>query len=391
MPADTRISVIIPAHNAAPYLASAIESILAQTLPATDIWIVDDGSSDATAAVAQSFGDKIKFIQHETAQGSAGARNAALHAARGELIAFLDADDIAHPERLALQTAQLVKRPDAALSFCGMEYIDHQEHKIGDVISTGSHDESGFLGRMMVRNRIGSTSVVMARRQQLMAAGGFDEGLTHNEEYELWLKLASRAPVLAIDRPLIQYRLHPGNISRDRITQQRNEALVLGRYSTEKIAAAIQAAYHGELEQTLALARVYVRRNNHEMAETLLSQLLDGGMQDERVYFYLGNLALYRDAYPDARRWYTESLKIQPNLAPAINNLGLIEAKSGNIAKARQLFEQAKALKKNYMDASSNLATLQTDNGDSELKATLTLLRDVLKPEIHTAEGLGGR
>ena len=105
------ISVVIPAYNSAAQLARALDSVLAQTRPAEEILVVDDGSTDATAEVARSYGDAVRLIAQANA-GAAAARNAGIRAARGTWIAFLDADDEWLPDRLALQTDILDRRPD---------------------------------------------------------------------------------------------------------------------------------------------------------------------------------------------------------------------------------------------------------------------------------------
>ncbi len=112
------VSVIIPAYNAARYLAQAIDLALGQTHRPHEVIVVDDGSRDATPEVCKSYGDRIRTIRQEN-QGEAGARNAALELAAGEFIALLDADDLCAPERLARQAASLRANTDAIACFSG--------------------------------------------------------------------------------------------------------------------------------------------------------------------------------------------------------------------------------------------------------------------------------
>ncbi len=106
-----RISVVIPAYNAGRYIGRAIDSVLAQTRPAEEIIVVDDGSTDNTAEIAGAYGDRIRFIRQENA-GASVARNTGIAAATGNWIAFLDADDEWLPEKLRLQTEHLERNPD---------------------------------------------------------------------------------------------------------------------------------------------------------------------------------------------------------------------------------------------------------------------------------------
>src|SRR6185503_2024667 len=113
-PFDGRdVSAVIPAYQAAAFLADAVESVLAQTEPVGEIVVVDDGSTDGTAAVAASFGDRVRYVRQEN-QGVAAARNRGVAEARGRLVAFLDADDTWEPEKTARQLAHLRAHPDYA-------------------------------------------------------------------------------------------------------------------------------------------------------------------------------------------------------------------------------------------------------------------------------------
>ena len=98
------VSVVMAAYNYAPYISEAIESVLAQTRPPLDVIVVDDGSTDATPEVLAAFGDRIRVLR-QTNQGASAARNRGIEAARGEYIAFIDADDVWKPRKLELQMA----------------------------------------------------------------------------------------------------------------------------------------------------------------------------------------------------------------------------------------------------------------------------------------------
>lgn len=117
------VSVIIPAYNAAVTIAETIDSALAQTLPPLDIIVVNDGSTDSTAAILDRYGDRIHVISQPNA-GLSSARNAALRIARGEYVAFLDADDIWAPQMLARTVPLLDAEPQCALVFTDLAVID---------------------------------------------------------------------------------------------------------------------------------------------------------------------------------------------------------------------------------------------------------------------------
>jgi glycosyltransferase involved in cell wall biosynthesis len=114
-----RVSVVIPVYNGERYLGAAIESVLAQTRPPYEVLVVDDGSEDGSAAVARSYGAAVRYVHqpHQGAGGAARARNRGVELARGELLAFLDADDLWVPEKLELQTAALAAASGPAMVF----------------------------------------------------------------------------------------------------------------------------------------------------------------------------------------------------------------------------------------------------------------------------------
>ena len=114
------VTCIIPAYNAAPYLAAAVESVRAQRYRPVEIIVVDDGSTDGTPDIAKSFGDAITAVRQAN-QGPVVARNRGLDAANGAYIAFLDADDLWLPDKLTRQMACFQARPDLALCLSSMQ------------------------------------------------------------------------------------------------------------------------------------------------------------------------------------------------------------------------------------------------------------------------------
>lgn len=382
----TAVSVVIPARNAERFLALALDSVLDQSQPAAEIWVVDDGSTDETPAIAQRYGDPVKLVRFEESRGASVARNVGVARSSSPFIAFLDADDVALRERLALQSERLQAVPEAAVAFCAMAYIDAAGQATGDVVTSEGVGGCGFLGRLMVRNRVGSTSAAMVRRSLFATLGGFDSGLTHNEEYELWLRIAARYDVLVDDRVLLHYRLHDANISHAAEIQRANEASVLLRFSRHEIESALAVAYPDPLDFAVALSRVLMRREEYAASEAVLIDQSKRGTKDARVSFLLGVLAQDRDDSAAAARHYRTSLALQPRLAPALNNLAVLEARAGDHATARSRLSAAMDVARNYGDARSNLELLNEGRDTGCMRVTRTLLRPVLKPLDRVSE-----
>jgi glycosyltransferase involved in cell wall biosynthesis len=225
--AGPSVSVIIPTHNAAAYIRDAVDSALGQTVPPLEVIVVDDGSTDGTAAVLRELGDRIRVISHR--YGAAGAaRNAGGAIAAGEWIAFLDADDTWLPDKLE---HQLARTGDPRV---GLVYTDRfNVGAIGDLPAVQSEIQplySGdiFLDLLLRSNRI-TTSSALIRTSLFRSLGGFATVLTDAEDWDLWIRLAESHRAEAIPIPLVRYRFHATNSSGNPFRMRRARRLVIDR------------------------------------------------------------------------------------------------------------------------------------------------------------------
>ena len=196
------ISVIIPTYNRAWVVGEAIDSVLAQDYGHFELIVVDDGSTDETARVLDAYGDRV-FVIRQPNRGVSAARNRGIEAAGGELVAFLDSDDYWLPGKLAGQVAFFHSRGEAMI--CQTEEIwvrngvrvnPKKRHK----------KPSGMIFEPSLALCLVSPSAVMMRKNLFDAVGLFDENLPACEDYDLWLRVASRFPVYLLDNPLIVKR-----------------------------------------------------------------------------------------------------------------------------------------------------------------------------------------
>jgi glycosyltransferase involved in cell wall biosynthesis len=201
------VSVVIPAYNAAAFLRAAIESVLAQTFRSFELIVVDDGSTDETAAIARSFGARLRYVRQQNAR-QAAARNHGLRESRGALIAFLDADDLWREDKLAKQVALLQSDPALGLVYCSMTEIDAAGRCLGELPARlrGHVMRDVLLGRGGGGGGLGSTAVV--RREVFEAVGDFDSDLPPCEDTDFFWRAASRYAVDFVDEPLVSYRQH---------------------------------------------------------------------------------------------------------------------------------------------------------------------------------------
>lgn len=209
------ISVIIPAYNATLTLAETLGSVAGQTRVPHEVIVIDDGSADDTAEIALRFADRLPRLQVISTPngGVSRARNIGIAAASGDIVAPLDADDLWHPtylERLGARLEQL--GPDAAFAYCSWWHIDSEGLISGrnEVVLV----EGVAFYRLLAHNYVGNGSNTLMWRHRLLAAGGFDERLRGNEDYNLQARLAWGGPVGAVPERLVAYRNRPHSLSK---------------------------------------------------------------------------------------------------------------------------------------------------------------------------------
>jgi hypothetical protein len=248
----TDFAVIIAAYEAEATVGEAIESALAQTHPAAEIVVCDDGSKDGTAAVVEDFGEPVTLVRQEN-QGAAAARNTAIAAARAEFVVNLDADDLLDPANLAARAALLAREPGLDIVVTdGLVEVDGvvQRRLYGPTWEFETADQRrGILERCFI-------TFWALRRERFLAAGGFDPEFTHAEDWECFIRMilgGSRAGLVA--EPLCTYRLQQGSLSNQAVALQRGHIEVLRKTAAdprltpaerERLTTAI-AHYEGEL------------------------------------------------------------------------------------------------------------------------------------------------
>ena len=206
-----RVSVIIPNYNYAHYLTQAVDSVLAQTYPEVEIIVVDDGSTDDSETILRSYGDRVRWIRQKN-QGVSAAQNLGVQETRGELVAFLDPDDLWLPEKLERQVQRFLDDTDLGLVHCGVEEVDH----------TGAHLQfcveglEGWVARDMLLFKraviLGGGSGLVVLRSEFEAVGGFDTSLSTSADWDFFYRLATRGRVGFVPKPLVKYRVHGSNM-----------------------------------------------------------------------------------------------------------------------------------------------------------------------------------
>ena len=233
------VSVVIPTYNNAAHLLGAIDSALNQTFADLEVLVIDDGSTDDTAAVCAAYGDRIRYFRQENA-GSATARNRGIAESTGEFIAFLDGDDIWEPEKIAVQLAFMREHPQFALTYTDKSWMNDDGRPIPCDHDGWNYPSGDLLDILVVNNYISSSSLVMVRRDCLDEVGVFDEhpDMRCSQDVNLWLRIAGRHQIGFVPRKLAWYRYHSGGTSRNlRLTyvgKMYNVAMVRRLFAPER-------------------------------------------------------------------------------------------------------------------------------------------------------------
>jgi len=212
------VSAIVPVYNGERFLAEALDSALAQSMRDLEIIVVDDGSTDGTAAIADAYAARhpgvVRSI-HQPNLGLCHARNAALTAASGRYFALLDSDDVWLPHHLADSVAELERRGDVALVHADIERIDTDGNSLG--IAARHWHSAGpdaFVALYLRREHVCCPTAVF-RRSVLERVGAFDPQFNRLgcEDRDLWMRIAAEADILFLDTVHARYRLHGTNMS----------------------------------------------------------------------------------------------------------------------------------------------------------------------------------
>jgi glycosyltransferase involved in cell wall biosynthesis len=285
-PRAASVAAVIPVYNGAAFVADAIESVLAQTHPVARCVVVDDGSTDGTAEVVERFGPPVRLIRQANA-GVAAARNRGAAEASARYVAFLDADDAWAPRKLERQLAAARELDRPGLVLCDLDLFD-------DATGAALGREAMRPGPGTLRDMVlfegvaivSCSSTALLERSLFDALGGFDPRLSQSADWDFLARALLAGPVVSVPEPLVRYRVHASNMS-------RNVDLL-------------------ERDMTYAFAKLFARddlpddvRASRRRAEANLHRMLAGSYFRRRAPAgFVRNTARSIARDPAALRWY---------------------------------------------------------------------------------------
>lgn len=251
---DHSVSVIIPTFNYGHFIGDAIESALEQTYPIEEIIVVDNDSADDTEKVVRGFGDKVTYIKEKNL-GVSAARNKGVEISKGELIAFLDADDTWLPQKIEKQVAKMLDDSAIGLVHCGIREFDSGSGETLAVYLDGSEgwvaEEVALFSTPTI---IGPGGTILVRRDVVDDAGGFDTRLTNGEDWEFCLRVAQKYKVGFVAEVLVNYRNHGKNAHLDIGRMERSTLIAWAKaFDTgDETVRRVRRRSYGNLHKVLA-------------------------------------------------------------------------------------------------------------------------------------------
>jgi glycosyltransferase involved in cell wall biosynthesis len=284
LPEAPRVSVVLPVWNGDAFLAQAMESMCRQTLPSFELIVVDDGSTDRSAVIADDLArvdDRVRVLRRSH-EGLSAALNAGIEAARSDLVARMDADDVSAPERLRKQVAFLDAHPACVAVGGWIDVVDAAGRRIGRKTFATSHDE--ICAALLDGRSPLAHPTVVARRDALRDSGGYDARRYPSEDLDLWFRLGERGELANLGEVLLQHRRHKA---------------AMGVYERDKMKA-------------MSLSICNEVRARHGLPAWRPAPILEGSNVDARYHFECARTALLAGPRLAAVRHATATIAAEP-------------------------------------------------------------------------------
>lgn len=273
-----KVSVIIPAYNRESYICQAVDSVLNQTFKNVELIIVDDGSTDGTRDILESYGDRICLLEHpgRANKGQSSALNLGIKKSTGNYIAILDSDDYWDLKKIEMQVDYLEKNPGIGLVYSNGKAVNAEGKVLYDIYRTG-HKELNQPANLLLDCYLFVPTNSLFRKEIIESTGYFDESLRSAQDHDMAIRIAEVTKLAYMDLPLFCYRRHSQSLSnKNTELRWRNGFIILDKarkryYYSRTVVCRRKAVLHFRLYQCLIENRGYMRAVLH----LLLSGIYD--------------------------------------------------------------------------------------------------------------------
>lgn len=264
------VSVIIPCYNRQDYIAETIDSVLSQTWPNIELIVVDDGCTDDSRRILESYGDKIRLMEHpgRVNKGQSAAINVGLRVAKGEYVAILDSDDLFFPEKIEKQVLYLHSREELGIVYSNGINIDAQGKSLYSIYPPGNRRVVGPV-EVLESCAFNLPSNALVRREFYSEAGFFDETLRSAQDHDMAIRLTEHGGAGYMDEVLWAYRRHGESVSRTRTLERWHNGFIILENACKRYPYPLKtrlrrrAVLHFRIGQCLMLEKNYLKALFH--------------------------------------------------------------------------------------------------------------------------------
>lgn len=369
---DRRVSIVIPTYNRADYIVEAIESALGQTVPALEIVVVDDGSTDNTAEIVASFNsDKIRYIKKEHTCAP-DTRNRGIDEAKGEFILWLDSDDVLMPHTHEAYQYLLSAYPDVDVAYGNLVEIDSDGNETFSYTYPDYYENNQrLMERLLAKSRLPNPAT-MVKKTLYDKHGGYNVDFKRAHDYEFWSRVAPYVTAKHSGVVTCRYRIHGGNMSCDEMVPDRAPEIkiakyILKQYSLDQLFPNLAwSDYQFASAQAFTLiGEVFLQYNDCDLAQKYINESIaffemNAPTSDEQLaaaYISLGNVYLHGEEYSEAVNCFNKSVETLET-SRGYYKLALVANRTGDYDAAEQHYETVLAINPDHKAARRELNQL---------------------------------
>lgn len=362
-----RVSVVTPIYNNEEYLRDCLESLIRQTYGDIEYIFIDDGSTDKSFNIVKDYGNypNVKIMSNTYNLGIVSAYKEAVKAATGDILCFLDADDIAHKDRVSRVVEEFQKDSNVGIVYSAMELIDKNGESYNLFARLPSYVTNDNLFFQLFRRNFFTGSALAIRNYDWLK---FDLNDIICCDYYLCLQIAEKGLKFSyIDEPLVKYRIHGKNTSNNSKRMFQSVISVQNQYPYSYLQERwVNEGYsHEEILTSFGIMEYYYRKNEEQALKYFLAAD-DGGSKDENTYFYLGCIYFKKGDLKKSYFYFNKAFEIAPQRFQIVHNLGILTCMYlRDIEKGRNLLQKALELQPYYLLIQENLNTLQSGLNDN--------------------------